>query len=120
MVRKHEPARPGQYSFPERNEVFMYRLSSGAVAVVDANAHSLLWDGAFGIIFVVVLLRYGLTRRPLEFNSLNPWKRPLASLGRTPPLYPNRLFVALFCFARSGSRITVAITDVPCSARPRL
>ena len=46
---------------------------------IDASQHrESVWT-AFALIGVglFVLIRYGLTREPLHFNSLNPWKKPL-------------------------------------------
>jgi hypothetical protein len=46
-------------------------------ALAVATKRDLLWGGVFGCGVGLVFLFYGLTRKPLELNSLNLWKKPI-------------------------------------------
>ena len=64
-----------------QNELLVFDAATNIVgspfAVAVATQRDLLWGGVFGCGVGLVFLFYGLTRKPLELNSLNPWKKPI-------------------------------------------
>jgi len=52
-------------------------LAGRPFAIAVATPRDLFWGGVFGCGVGLVFLFYGLTRKPLELNSLNLWKKPI-------------------------------------------
>ena len=68
-----------------------------------------LQDGMRGgiavCLFGLVFLYYGLTRRPLEFNPFNPWRKPLSVRAARLIYIP----IAILCFLFGARDIILAL-----------
>jgi hypothetical protein len=57
--------------------ILFSRCVSSAFAFAVATQRDLFWGGVWGCATAFVFLFYGLTRKPLELNYLNPWRKPI-------------------------------------------